>query len=98
MSKKKRSFFRISAKEEVKHVKDDKKEFITWGAAWLYARDGYDMPYFSVSMTKEDLQKVIDYAETTEDGNVNYMMFANDNRREGHRDPDYYLVPPLNKE
>lgn len=97
MAKGKGSFFpRNKSKESTKPQEpaSEKKEYISFGAAWLYERDN-DMPFFSVRIGKDDLERMVEHAKETEDGGLNCMMFPNNNQREGHKDPDYYLVPPL---
>jgi len=69
-------------------------EFITWGAGWLGELKGSDLPFLSVRVSKEELARIVAHAESTESGDVAFMMFPNRNPREGKKDPDYYLFPP----
>ena len=103
MAKKAKAFFPRSNKEtKPEDTKEEKKEYITWGAAWMYFHEGTnnedegELPYFSIRIDKEGLDRMVEYAKTTEDGNINCMMFSNRNPREGdeYNDPHYYLVPP----
>ena len=86
------SKFKGFKKKESSKPTEEKREFITWGAAWMGEIKGGDLPYLSVTISDKDLQLVLDYAE--EHGQINFMMFPNRNQREGANDPDYYLFPP----
>jgi hypothetical protein len=76
----------------------DQGEFITWGAAWMGELRGSDLPYLSVRVSKEELVRMIEYAEQSDKGDISFMMFPNRNPRPGKSDPDYYLFPPKDKE
>ncbi len=88
--------FNFPRKEkEVTPEPPKQSEYITWAAVWMYpGKTENDLPYFSVRIDKAELELMVEYAETQEDGTVNAMMFHNRNQREDGNDPDYYIVPP----